>query len=207
MTAIPTAPAVRLRLGRDTRRVVLLVHLTASLGWFGADVVLGVLAVTGFVSDDPARVAACYTALHVFAVPVLLTLGLGSLGSGLLLGLASRWGVLRTRWVLVKLGINLVLVALVPVLLQPRLAEVARQARRVDPGLAERLGRIPLDLLFPAVVSGTALVVAAVLALWKPWGPTRRQPGKTAAPRSRGARGRGLSQPDVHPKGFEPLTF
>ena len=175
MTAIPTAPAVRLRLGRDTRRVVLLVHLTASLGWFGADVVLGVLAVTGFVSDDPARVAACYTALHVFAVPVLLTLGLGSLGSGLLLGLASRWGVVRTRWVLVKLVVNLVLVALVPVLLQPRLAEVAQQVRPVDPGLTERLGRIPVDLLFPAFVSGTALLVASVLAIWKPWGPTRRR--------------------------------
>jgi hypothetical protein len=174
MTVIPTARATRLRLGRHTRRAVLLVHLAASLGWFGADVVLGVLAVTGFTSDDPVLVAACYTALHVFAVPVLLTLGLGSLGSGLLLGLSSRWGVLRTRWVLVKLVINLVLVALVPVLLQPRLAEVARLARQVDPGLAERLGRIPLDLLFPAFVSGTALLVAAVLGIWKPWGPTRR---------------------------------
>ena len=175
MTATSAPPAVRLRLGRDTRRVVLLVHLATSLGWLGADVVLGVLAVTAFVSDDPALVAACYTALHTSAVPVLLTSGLGSLGSGLLLGLAGRWGVVRTRWVLVKLVVNLVLVALVPVLLQPRLAEAARQARQVDPGLAERLGRIPLDLLFPAFVSGTALVVAAVLGIWKPWGPTRRR--------------------------------
>jgi hypothetical protein len=171
-----TAPAVRLRLGRSSRRVVLLVHLVTSLGWLGADVVVGVLAVTGFTSDDPSLVAASYTALHTFAVPVLLTLGLGSLGSGLLLGLASRWGVVRTRWVLVKLLIDLVLVALVPLLLQPRLAEVARQARQVDPGLADRLGRLPLDLLFPAFVSGTALVVAAVLGVWKPWGPTRRRP-------------------------------
>src|SRR4051794_40289382 len=102
MSVTATTPAVRLRLGRDARRAVLLAHLATSLGWLGADVVLGVLAVTGFVSDDPALAAACYTALHVFAVPVLLTLGVASLGSGLLLGLASRWGVVRTRWVLVK---------------------------------------------------------------------------------------------------------
>ena len=114
---MPTS-AVRVHLGRDVRRLVLLVHLSCSLGWLGADVVLGVLAVTAFTSDDPTLVAACYTALHTFAVPVLLTLGLGSLGSGLLLGLASRWGVVRTRWVLVKLMINVVLVGLVPVLLQ-----------------------------------------------------------------------------------------
>jgi hypothetical protein len=146
---MPTSSPVRVHLGRDARRVVLLVHLATSLGWLGADVVLGVLAVTGFVSDDPALVAACYTALHVFAVPVLLALGLGSLGSGLLLGLASRWGVVRTTWVLVKLVINLVLVALVPVLLQPRLAEVAREARQVDPGLVERLGADPAGPAVP----------------------------------------------------------
>ena len=56
----------------------------------------------------------------------------------------------------------------------PRTFEAAREARLVDPELADRLGRIPLDLLFPAVVSGTALLVAAVLAVWKPWGPVRR---------------------------------
>ena len=175
MTATPTAPAVRLRLGRDTRRLVLLVHLVCSLGWLGADVVLGVLAVTGFTSDDPFLVASSYTALQTFAVPVLLTLGLGSLGSGVLLGLGSRWGVVRTRWVLAKLVVNVVLVTLVPVLLQPRVAEVAALARSADPVLADQLGRGPLDLLFPAFVSGSALVVASILGIWKPWGPTRRR--------------------------------
>jgi hypothetical protein len=174
MTA-PTAPAIRLHLGRSTRRLVLLVHLACSLGWLGADVVVGVLAVTGFTSGDPFRVAAAYTALDTFAVPVLLVVGLGSLATGLLLGLASRWGVVRTRWVLVKLVLNLVLVTLVPVLLWPRVAEAAREVRVGGADLTERLGRIPLDLLFPAFVSGTALVVAAVLAVWKPWGPTRRR--------------------------------
>ena len=166
-----TTPAVRLHLGRSTRRLVLLVHLVCSLGWLGADVVLGVLAVTGFTSDDPFLVAASYTALHTFAVPVLATLGLGSLASGVLLGLGSRWGVVRTRWLLVKLVINLVLVALVPVLLQPQVAEVATLVRAAAPGL----GRGPRNLLFPAFVSGTALLVASVRAIWKPWGPTRRR--------------------------------
>lgn len=171
----PDMPAARLHLSRNARRVVLLVHLAGSLGWLGADVVLGVLAVTGFTADDPALIAASYTALHTFAVPVLLVAGLTSLVSGVVLGLASRWGVVRTRWVLVKLVINVVLVALVPLLLHPRLGEAARQARTVDADLADRLGRIPLDLLFPAAVSGAALLIASVLAIWKPWGPTRRR--------------------------------
>ncbi|MGY1703940.1 hypothetical protein ACI79C_05140 [Geodermatophilus sp. SYSU D00697] len=178
MTATAPTSAVRLRLGRDTRRLVLLLHLACSLGWLGADVVLGVLAVTGFTSDDPFLVASSYTALHTFAVPVLLALGLGSLASGVLLGLGSRWGVVRTRWVLVKLVLNVVLVALVPVLLQPQVTEAAALVRSTDPVLADQLGRGPLNLLFPAFVSGTALVVAAALGIWKPWGPTRRRAGR-----------------------------
>lgn len=161
-----------MRLGRTPRRVVLLAHLIAALGWLGVDVVIGWLAVTGFTSDDPARVAASYTALEAFAVPLLLVFGLGALGSGLLLGVSSRWGVVRHWWVAVKLVINLVLSGLVLVLLQPRLQEAAAQAVRVDATLGDRLGGIPLDLMFPALVSGAALLFAAVLGVFKPRGRT-----------------------------------
>ena len=77
------------RLTRNPRRLLLLTHLIAALGWFGVDVVLGVLAVTGFTSDDPGRVAASYLALDTFAVPLLLAFGLTALGTGLLLGLSQ----------------------------------------------------------------------------------------------------------------------
>lgn len=131
-----------LRLGRGSRRVTLLVHRVTALGRLGTDIVLGVLAVTGFAATDPALAAACYTALHTFAVPVLL---------------------------------------------HPRLVEAARQARDVDPDLA---GHLPVDLLFPAFVSGTALLAASVLAIWKPWGPTRRgvpEQRRDTAPQRTGA--------------------
>lgn len=164
--------AGRFHLGRRSRRLVLLAHLIAALGWLGVDVVLGVLAVTGFTSNDPARVAASYTALDAFAVPLLLIFGLGTLGSGLLLSIGSRWGVLRYWWVATKLVLNLALSSLVLILLQPRLTTAAGEARRVDPTLADRLGNIPVDLLFPAFVSGAALLVAAGLGTFKPWGRT-----------------------------------
>lgn len=160
------------RLSRRARRLVLLTHLMLALGWLGADVVVGVLAVTGFVSDDPAQVAASYTALNTFAVPVLLIFGLGTLGSGVVLSLASRLGLIRHWWVLIKLLLNLGLSALVLILLQPRLTTAAEQATRIDQTLTDRLGTIPVDLLFPAFVSGAALIGAALLGTFRPWGPT-----------------------------------
>lgn len=164
--------AARFKLGRRARRLTVFGHVIAAIGWLGIDVVIGVLAVTGFVSDDPGRVAASYIALDTFATPLLLVFGLSTLGSGLLLGWTSRWGVFRYWWVATKLVLNLVLSTLVLVLLQPRLTTAGREATEIDSGLADRLGQIPLDLLFPAFVSGAALLFAAVLGFFKPWGPT-----------------------------------
>ncbi|MCA1588399.1 MAG: hypothetical protein LC744_07050 [Chloroflexi bacterium] len=173
--ADPGRPRVRagaLRLRGSARRAIRLAHLVAALGWIGADVVVGVLAVTGFTSGDPGTVAASYIALHAFAVPVLLTFGLTALGSGLGLSVTSGWGIIRYWWVAAKLLINVVLSGLVLILLQPRLATASAAAVRVDVTLADRLERIPLDLLFPAFVSGAALLAASLLGTFKPWGRT-----------------------------------
>jgi low temperature requirement protein LtrA len=48
--------------------------------------------------------------------------------SGVVLGLGSKWGVVRYWWVAVKLALNLVLTALVPVALRPEVTHLA------DPG-------------------------------------------------------------------------
>jgi hypothetical protein len=168
----------RLRLRGDTRRLVRLAHQSAALGWLGVDVVLGVLAVTGFTSDDPATVAACYIALHTFAVPLLLIFGLTTLVSGLVLSIGGGYGLMRYWWVVVKLVINLILSSLVLIALRPIVNTAAIEAARIDPTLADRLGRIPTDLLFPAFVSGVAIITASVLGTLKPWGRTPFGRGK-----------------------------
>lgn len=178
MVATQTRQARPWRLSATARKATLVIHLISGIGWLGIDVVLLVLTFTGFTSDDPATVAACYQAMGLFVVPCLLTAGLTSLASGILLGLGTKYGLLRYWWVALKLGINLVLTALVPVLLQPRVDQAARLAHESAGGLdPDQLGRIATDLLFPPLVSGTALLIAILLAVYKPWGLIRRSPG------------------------------
>lgn len=165
------------RLRGTGRRLVLLLHLVAALGWLGVDVVIAVLAVLGFRADDPTAVAAAYTALEMFAVPLLLVLGVTTLGSGLLIALGSGWGLLRYWWVALKLAINLVLTGLVLVLLRPRVSQAAEESERIDSTLTDRLGEVPFDLLFPGFVSGTALLAAAALGVFKPFGRIPRRRG------------------------------
>lgn len=90
----------------------------------------------------------------------------------MLLGLGSRYGLVRYWWVAVKLVINLVLTTLVLVLLRPSVHEVAAAGRESDTDALDRLG---VGMLFPPAVSIAALTFATVLSIYKPWGRVRRQ--------------------------------
>ena len=163
------------RLGARTRKALLVVHIASAGAWIGIDVVIAVFVFTAVFSDDDSTKALCYRALELFAVWPLLTVGVLSLASGVLLGLGSRYGLLRYWWVAVKLGLNLMLTALVLVGLQPVVENAAERAREFAAGGAAELA--VGDLIYPPIVSPTALLIAVVLAVFKPWGRVRRRSG------------------------------
>jgi hypothetical protein len=172
-------------LGRRTRKATLVVHLVSAGAWIGIDVVVAVLVFVGWFADDPARRGTAYQALGWFVLWPMFTAGLVCLASGVLLGLGSQWGLLRYWWVAVKLALNLVLTSLVLVLLRPMMPGA------VEHGQAIAAGR-PSDfdaakLFFPPLVSLTALTLATLLAVFKPWGRIRRRdvaPREVASRRS-----------------------
>jgi hypothetical protein len=172
MTQLAAPATVRWRLGPRTRKGVLVLHVASAGAWLGVDVVMGVLIFTALLSDDPATRALSYRALELVAVGPLLACGLVCLLTGVVLGLGSRWGVLRYWWVAVKLVLNLVLTGLVLVALAPEVAAHADQARQLQAGLPALLE--VGQLIFPPIVSPAALLVAMVLAVFKPWGRIRQ---------------------------------
>jgi hypothetical protein len=161
-------------MSREMRKFVLLSHVLSSVSWIGVDLVMGVLSFRGLTTDDPQTLATAYGGLAMFCVPLLLTLGLLSLGTGVVLGLGTRFGLLRHWWVVTKLVIALVLCALVLVALRPALVEAATQTAVVDGTLADRLSVVRRDMIFPPIVSTSALLFASWLAVYKPWGLTPR---------------------------------
>jgi hypothetical protein len=160
------------RLGRRARKIALITHIVAAGAWIGIDVVLGVLVFTALLTSDTGTEALCYRALELFAVWPLIVTGLATLVSGIVLGLGTRYGLVRYKWVFVKLVMNIVLVVLVVFLLRPGIADAAAYGEALETGR-----RLDLDisgLPFPPIVSGTALVIATVLSVVKPWGRLRR---------------------------------
>jgi hypothetical protein len=102
-----------------------------------------------------------------FVVPMLysgLVAGLVCLITGLLLGMATRWGLVRYRWVAVKLVLNVVACVVLVAFLGP-ISELGT-------------GEQPLeDIWFVSFLATTAMVLltfAMVLSVFKPWGRVRK---------------------------------
>jgi hypothetical protein len=166
------------RLGVRTRKTVLVLHVASAGAWLGIDVVMAVLVGTALLTDDPRRKALSLQALELFTLWPLLGAGLVCLATGVVLGLGSRYGLVRYWWVLAKLVLNLVLTSLVLVALAPQVAVTAALARRFLAGEPVTVG--VGQLIFPPIVSPTALLVAMVLAVFKPWGRIRRPPSTSS---------------------------
>jgi len=158
----------RPRLSRGLRRTTLVLHIVAAGAWIGIDVIVAVLVLAGWSSGAVAVRSLAYQALATFVVWPMLTAGLVCLATGLVLGLGSKWGLVRYWWVAVKLALNLVLCTLIVLVLQPGMDEVAGYGQDLltgspDPGPVS-------TLFFPPAVSLTALALATVLGVFKPWG-------------------------------------
>ena len=171
-------------LSRPWRRTVLAVHVLCGVGWMGLDLGLVVLVVTGLTSDGGATVAAAYTAARLVIPVVVPVLAVGMLVTGVLLGLGTKWRLTEWTWVLTKLVIGLVLTTLVFVALLPGALSIPTDLAGTAAEVRDAVGRAGRDLLYPPVVSFTALAFALVLSIWKPWGRTRWARGPDSARRT-----------------------
>ena len=151
------------------RRLALTVHVASSVGWLGSVAVVLALALAGATSNDPELVRAVDIAMEFAGWTVLVPLSLASLASGLVQALGTSWGLFRHYWVIIKLAMN-VLASVVLLLYMQTLGALADAAD--DP-------ESRLDVLSspsPVVHAAAALlllVVATVLAIYKPRGRTR----------------------------------
>jgi hypothetical protein len=167
------------------RKIVLTTHIVVSVGWIGAVATFLVLAIAGLTSADVQLVRAAYLGMNLIGWALIFPLSLASLLSGIISALGTVWGVFRHYWVLIKLLITTLASALLLVHLQPvtRMAEIASGS---DLGLTEMTG-MRIQLVADAGAAVIALLVAAVLSVYKPRGLTRygqaRNERQQASPR------------------------
>jgi hypothetical protein len=138
-------------------RLLLTAHLITSVGWLGvifAKLVLGLVA----LSTNPMPMLAALDALNVAFPP----LAIGTLVSGVLLSLGTRWGVLQHYWVVVKLGLTIGVIA----------TAVQATGRLTQAALTAPSTTLVLAVLALTVAHLLMLGGATVLSVYKPWGKT-----------------------------------
>src|SRR5262245_58690722 len=177
------------------RKLVLAVHLTASVGWIGAVVAYLVLGLAAATSPDPATVRATWIAMELTGWYAIVPLALASLLTGLVMSLGTPWGLFRHYWVLISLLLT-IFSTVVLLLHMPSVSATADMVR--EAGDAD-LGGLGGDLFHPGV-GLVVLLAITVLNIYKPRGLTpygwRRQGEERAASRRSKQTGqRSLSQP------------
>jgi hypothetical protein len=167
------------------RKFALTAHVTSSVGWLGAVAGFLALAVAGLTSPDAQRVRAAYLAMELTGWFVIVPLSLASLVTGLVQSLATKWGLFRHYWIVVKLLIAIFATIVLLLHMQPtsHLAGVAAETALSSADLAG----LRIQLVADAGAALLVLLVATTLAVYKPRGMTgygaRKQREEGAADR------------------------
>jgi uncharacterized membrane protein len=162
------------RLAPTTRKWLLLLHIISSVGWLGLNVGNLTLAVIGIVTGDPATQHTAFSAMYLIGGTLLIPVSLLAFTSGVLLGWNSKWGLIRYRWVLVKLVLTSVAVVLIPLSLLPGLRELSGMMAAAPADELVAIDEVALDILSAGVVSTSMYLTNTILSVLKPWGRTRR---------------------------------
>lgn len=158
------------------RKALLAAHLTVSVGWIGSVLAYLALAVLARSSESDATVRAAWIGMDVTGWYVIVPLTVTSFATGVLLAVATRWGLLRHYWVLFSLLLTAVAMVVL-VLHMPSVATLADAARNAGEDAAPHAARLltrlrQSDLLHPA--AGLVVLLAVhVMNVYKPAGLTR----------------------------------
>ena len=150
-------PRARIRLRPGVRRAVLTAHIIAGVGLLGDVAAVLAINVRAATTGDASLAAASYDLLAMFTVLFGIPLSFIALGTGILLGLATPWGVVRHAWVAAKLGLLIGVILVGALVLGP-----GTDAMRSGDGGAEA------RLIAGSAYDVVALSLATGLSVFKP---------------------------------------
>lgn len=153
------------------RKIVLVAHVTSSVGWVGAVAGFLALAIAGLTSEDVQMVRAAYIANELTTWFVIVPLSLVSLLTGLIQSLGTTWGLFRHYWVLVKLLLTVLATTVLLLKVQP-ISDMAGVAADTTLSGGDLRG-LRSPLVAHAGGGLLVLLVAAALGIYKPHGITQ----------------------------------
>jgi uncharacterized membrane protein len=157
------------RISPPLYKLLLTTHIIVSVGWLGVVVAKLVLGIAAATSGDSEVARGLYAAMQVVN-PIFPPAAIGTILTGVLLSLGTKWALLQYYWVVAKLVLTVGVIA---------------SAVRLGDRLVQQASGAPAGL---ATDDGTLLGIATaaallVISVFKPWGKTWFGRRKTVEPR------------------------
>src|SRR5688500_6208142 len=130
------------------------------------------LVAVGVCTSDVDVAGVAFQEIDLCAVLTIFWASIVCMISGVVLGVGSKYGLVKYWWVAIKLFMNIGMSLLIAFSLRPGVAEVARIGERMLAG--DPTAVIPSDIMHPVVVAPTLLLFAYILSVFKPWGRIRK---------------------------------
>jgi hypothetical protein len=147
------------RLSGASYKTALTAHILSSVGWFGAAILVAFCAIYSTATNDTVTARAMLRVVE--AAPWLtVPLGLVAGGTGLILSIGTKWGIVRHLWVVAKIVITIVLLVTDPLLIAKGAHDAAAH------------GDAASTLFGPIFAHAVLLAVATLLSTFKPKGLT-----------------------------------
>ena len=151
------------------RRLALVAHIAASVGWLGTVIAFLVLAAVSLNTDDAQVAQSSYLAADVITRFAIVPLCIAALVTGLVQSLGTAWGLFRNYWVIAKLALTLLGTGLL-FLHTSVISEVAEAAR--TSALSTNYRPLRIQMVADGVAAVVLLLVTIGLSVYKPRGLT-----------------------------------
>ena len=152
--------------GKRVRQLLVFFHVTSSLGWLGAGAANVVLAVTAATTPSPQVRRVAYQLIDRIDTALVIPLAFTTLIGGVLVSLATPWGLLRHWWVLVKLVLT------VAVILFSTFGVGVWVYQSIDASSDGSASPVAVRLVRGAATNIVAFLFMSYVSFAKPWGTT-----------------------------------
>lgn len=163
-----TSRTSRLVLPLRVRQTLLTAHIIMSVALLGDAAGFAAVALRLSNTLDPVARRELLGTLHMFSLTFGIPLSLGTLVSGIALGVGTKWGVFRYPWVLAKLLLIASVVLVGSFIIGPA-GELMRGGG----------GDVSMRLVAAATYDVLALTVATALSVFKPGRPFQLRAAET----------------------------
>lgn len=154
------------------KRWLLSLHLLFTAIIFGVTVVYLVFCIVAATTDDPNVVEASYTMMHVLSKTAGRYSLIGSIITGILLSVFTKWGLFRYKWIICKeiLSILSISIGIFGIYFWTLHAFTMVSTGSADVTMSQPLIANRFQLYIGIVLQILFLATMMILSVFKPWG-------------------------------------